>query len=163
MTRIVDNFLPEDTFKTITDVLLGVDFPWYYYFYVNTRYEQSEHIQFTHGFYHYLHENPWNSPYCDLIAPIMDNFEWQEILRVKANLIPKTSSHIVSGYHVDDNFPHNVAIFYLNTNNGFTSFENGDTIDCVNNRMLFFDGVTKHSSVTCTDKNVRVVLNINYR
>ena len=56
------------------------------------------------------------------------------------------------------------AIFYLNTNNGYTKFQD-NTIQDVNsvaNRLITFDGSLQHAGCSCTDQNVRVVLNINY-
>ena len=163
MTEVIDNFLPEVYFSQIEETLLGEKFPWYWNSYVNTPDEDVKHGQFIHGFFHYLQDDPWNSSYCDLIEEFIHSFRWKEMLRVKANLIPRTASRIVSGYHIDDLNPHKVGILYINTNNGYTLFENGDRIDCVRNRMLFFDGSQRHSSVTCTDENTRVVINLNYR
>ena len=162
MIEVIDDFLPERYFSKIEETLLGTEFPWYWHNYVNTPDEEPQHGQFTHGFFHYMQDNPWNSGYCELIEDFIHSFKWNEMLRVKANLIPRTTNNIVSGYHVDDLNPHKVGILYINTNNGCTMFENGDKIDCVRNRMLFFDGSMRHSSVTATDQNTRVVINLNY-
>ena len=163
MIKVIDDFLPSNQFEQISINLMGKHFPWYWNNFVNDRSEQHEHGQFTHGFFNYENTNPWNSVYGELLEDFINSFTWKEILRVKANLIPRTPTNIVSGYHVDQHFPHKAAIFYINTNNGSTIFENGDKIDCVANRMLFFDGGMRHSSVTATDQYNRVVINVNYK
>lgn len=163
MIEVIDNYLPENYFRSLQDLILGNSFPWYWYPYVNVPDEERKHSQFTHGFFHYLQDNPWNSSYCKEIEDLIHSFKWEEILRVKANLIPQTATNIVSGFHVDDLNPHKVAIFYVNSSDGWTLFENGDRINCVENRIIFFDGSIKHSSVTSTNTQVRVVININYR
>ena len=54
------------------------------------------------------------------------------------------------------------AIFYINTNNGYTLFEDGTKVESVENRICIFPYYMKHTGTTCTDKNQRVVININY-
>ena len=164
MIEVIDDFLPSNQFERISGNLMGNNFPWYWNNFVNDRNEQHEHGQFTHGFFNYELDNPWKSIYGQLLEDFIDSFTWEEILRVKANLIPRTPTNIFSGYHVDQKFPHKAAILYINTNNGYTQFEHdGSKVDCVANRMLFFDGSMRHSSVTATDQHNRVVINVNYK
>ena len=163
MIEVIDDFLPSNQFERISDNLMGKDFPWYWNHYVNVSGEQHEHGQFTHNFFNYLDDNPWGSMWGECLEDLIDSFTWKDLIRIKANLIPRTPTNIVSGYHVDQPFPHKVGILYINTNDGCTMFENGDKIDCVANRMLFFDGGMRHSSVTDTDQYNRVVINLNYR
>ena len=163
MIEVIDDFLPSNQFERISGNLMGNNFPWYWNNFVNDRNEQHEHGQFTHGFFNYELDNPWKSIYGQLLEDFIDSFTWKEMLRIKANLIPRTPTNIVSGYHVDQHFPHKVGILYINTNDGCTMFENGDKIDCVANRMLFFDGGMRHSSVTATDQYNRIVINLNYK
>ena len=54
------------------------------------------------------------------------------------------------------------AIYYLNTNNGFTKFENGDKVNSVANRMVIFDSNLKHTGTSCTDAHARMLINFNY-
>ena len=57
---------------------------------------------------------------------------------------------------------HKTSIFYINTNNGWTEFANGDRVKCVENRLVTFDSNLKHQGVTCTDKKRKIVINLNY-
>jgi predicted nuclease of restriction endonuclease-like RecB superfamily len=54
------------------------------------------------------------------------------------------------------------GIYYCNTNNGYTAFEDGDQIESVQNRLVLFPSNMKHSGSTCTDVNSRVAININF-
>ena len=54
------------------------------------------------------------------------------------------------------------SIFYMNTNNGCTVFEDGTEIKSVANRVVTFPRSTKHAGTTCSDENVRILINFNY-
>ena len=54
------------------------------------------------------------------------------------------------------------SIFYINTNNGYTKFENGEKVESVANRMVTFSTNLKHTGTSCTDERTRVVINFNY-
>ena len=58
---------------------------------------------------------------------------------------------------------HTVALFSLNTNNGYTEFENGKKIKSEENSLVIFPGHLKHRSVNQTDENKRINLNINFK
>ena len=68
------------------------------------------------------------------------------------------------GFHVDvpTDYDSKTAILYLNTNNGYTEFENGQRVESVANRLVVFDSALKHTGTTCTDQKRRIVLNLNY-
>jgi hypothetical protein len=80
-------------------------------------------------------------------------------------LITKHSDIIETGMHVDCPHAPDVAvtsILYLNTNNGYTKFEDGTKVDSIKNRLLTFPTHMRHTSSTCTDENYRINININY-
>ena len=54
------------------------------------------------------------------------------------------------------------SIFYVNTNNGYTKFEDGTKVESVANRMVIFPSNMKHIGTSCTDEKTRVVINFNY-
>ena len=88
-------------------------------------------------------------------------------MRVKINLQTITPEIIKRTFHSDmagilGNNPYKTAIFYFNTNNGYTEFETGEIVESIANRIVIFDGRIKHRGTTCTDQKTRVVLNINY-
>ena len=55
------------------------------------------------------------------------------------------------------------AIYYLSDTNGQTSFEKGDTVECIKNRLLIFPSNERHSAITHTEGDaMRLVINFNY-
>ena len=161
--KIIDDFLSEEDLKRLQDVMLSPDFPWYYNPSID-REGQEDKFQFIHAFYR------WNRPmsnfydgwYEKLIKPIVgDN---AVIERIKANLLTKTTNIIENEFHVDHftKKPCTTAIFYLNSNNGHTEFENGRCVECRENRLIRFPVGDKHTGTSCTDENIRVVINFFY-
>ena len=92
------------------------------------------------------------------------------INRIKANLIPRTSTINVHTYHTDISISDDeeklkqwkTSIFYVITNNGYTSFEDGTIVNSVDNRLVTFPSNMKHAGSSCTDQKVRIVINFNY-
>ena len=84
------------------------------------------------------------------------------MVRIKVNMEPKTAEPIESCLHTDTNQYNKTAIYYVNTNNGYTRFKDGTKVDSIANRIVIFDAQTEHGGVTQTDEQVRVVVNINY-
>ena len=70
--------------------------------------------------------------------------------------------HLAYGLHVDTRWPGaTTAILYLNTNDGYTLFEDGRQVARVANRLVLFDASLRHTGVSCTDAPERLVLNLN--
>ena len=55
-----------------------------------------------------------------------------------------------------------VAIYYVNTNNGYTLFKNNKKVMSEKNKLVIFDANTEHASTTCTNQDYRIVINFNY-
>ncbi len=163
MYKIIDNCLDQESFLTLKNTLLGKDFPWYLN---NSKvFKVSEvpsiyNYQFTHTFY-YGHTR--SSDWFKVIMPVLEVINPAAIVKIKANLTPVTSSIITYDFHVDQFSAHGMtAVFYVNTNNGYTEFKDGIKIQSIENRLVLFDSNTLHSGTTCTDEKVRCVLNFNY-
>ena len=84
------------------------------------------------------------------------------LIRVKANLNTRTHKIVKHGFHVDLPYPCTTAIYYVNTCNGFTEFEDGTVVESVANRFVTFPSSLKHTGTTCTDQKARMVINFNY-
>ena len=54
------------------------------------------------------------------------------------------------------------AIFYINTNNGYTKYEDGNKVASVENRLVIAPNNLMHTNVSQTDIKNRVVINLNY-
>jgi len=155
----IDNFLSEEDFIPLSDMLNSFYFPWY--FNDQICYESDGLSQFTHTFFEELTRSP-NSDFYPLVECFLDKLEVKELIRIKANLNVKTEVPIQTGYHID--YPDaTTAVFYLDTNNGGTELNKTTFVESVANRIVIFDSNIQHTGVTCTDQKKRIVLNINYR
>jgi hypothetical protein len=165
--KVIDNFLSEQDFLTLKTALLGSSFPWYLNsIKVNknkTTIDDKFNYQFTHGFYY---DHSPKSQYIELVTPIILKLNPSALLRIKANLTPNTYKIIEYDYHRDFDAPHRFdgmsAVFYVNTNNGYTMFETGEKIESIENRIVIFDSDILHTGTSCTDEKTRCVLNFNY-
>ena len=159
--KIIDNFLDLSTFTILQNVFLSADIPWYYNKGINKPLNSDDlnDYQFTHKIYE---NNRAYSETFELMQPILKALEVKALVRIKANLSSKTETHQVYGLHKDTDFECTTAIMYLNTTNGYTVFEDDEKVDGVENRLIKFDSQLKHSGVSSTDTQVRVVLNLNY-
>ena len=89
------------------------------------------------------------------------------IWRIKANLQLHGGEAYKSNWHYDftgDGYPvenMETAIYYVNSNNGYTEF-NDCKVESVANRMVFFPSNTKHRGVNATNVKARYVINFNY-
>ena len=158
--EIIDDFLDKEQFKKIKNKLLHYNFGWYLSHAVTgTDNKNKEHYNFTHKFYEHYRIN--SEVFSDLLF-IINKLEVKSLLRIKANLYPKTEKIIEHDFHVDYEFPHKSALYMINTNNGFTILEDGKKIKTKENRMLLFDASEKHKSTTCTDDIYKCNIIFNY-
>jgi len=157
--KIIDNFLEEEDFKQIESVILNPLMPWYYGGAVGNFTENNDDYYFTHMLYNGV------TPQSDLfyiVSPILDKLKIKALMRVKVNMYPNINKFNVHEKHTDYPDMHKGAIFYLNTNNGYTILEDNTKIESVRNRILLFDPSTSHSSTNCTDQKTRLNINFNY-
>ena len=170
--KIEDNCLSLDNFKKITDLILGDKFfqiPWYYNPIVDypDETDDPDKFQFVHIFYD---NSPlYVSPFMKQLNPILDIIQPVSVYRIKANLLTKTSNIIENEFHIDINGmldekikQWTTSIFYANTNDGSTEFEDGTKVESVANRMVTFPANLKHRGTSCTDEKRRVAINFNY-
>ena len=93
--------------------------------------------------------------------PILCSLNFKYLLRAKANCYSQRDKEIITKFHIDDANPHTVALYSINTNNGYTLFENQEKIYSKENQIIIFDGSIKHASVSQTDTSIRVNVNFN--
>tara|TARA_B100001250_G_C19367886_1_gene600572 strand:+ start:55 stop:570 length:516 start_codon:yes stop_codon:yes gene_type:complete len=169
--KVIDNFLPSYQFKQIYSIMMGSDFPWYYNPTILDE-DSDDYIQdrwqLSHTFHH--HDKGAQSSFNTLMEPIISRLEIKpdNLLRIKANLNPKTIFHRRGGYHTDiirSSTRSNVkiALLYVNSNNGWTHIKGYGKVKSVANRMVIFDCNLFHSGYTCTDEKTRVVINFNWK
>jgi hypothetical protein len=163
--KIIDNFLPDYQFKQVEKVLMSNQIPWYYGPSLESPLYKGKkaRYQFTHVFF--AQEHGGNKTYFfDVIEPCLVALRVSYLRKVKCNLNPRTLFHRWNDYHIDfKNLPvAKTAVYYINTNNGYTKFQKGGKVKSVANRMVIFDSDQYHRGVTCTDQDERVVVNFNY-
>ena len=157
--KIIDNLIDDKSLKNLSDTLLGVEFPWYYNS-SKSSIDDAENYQFTHIFFS---EKTIKTSHWKLILPIIEKLEVKDLIRVKANLTPKKDINYKYPMHTDTDLKgHKTSVFYVNTNNGGTIFQNGKKAISKANRLVEFDSHQNHAGVDCTDQKVRVVINFNY-
>ena len=162
MFEVIDNFLDKKNFKNIQEnIFYSENFPWYFgpvLDYVGEKgFDQSK---FVHVFY--SHNSP-NSKSMDLLLPIIKKLKCISLIRIKANSNYYTNKIMEGKYHIDNKHKGTTtAIYYLNTNDGYTKFKNKGKVKSVENRMVVFPSNLEHQGYTCSDKLKRVVVNFNY-
>ena len=170
--KIEDNCLSLDNFKKITDLILGnksFQIPWYWNPLIDYDNEIENPVKFQ--FIHIFYDNSplYVSPYMEPLNSILDILQPVSVYRIKANLLTKTSNIIENKFHIDMNdIPDEkikqwtTSIFYVNTNDGYTEFEDGTKVESVANRMVTFPTNLKHRGTSCTNEKRRVAINFNY-
>lgn len=138
--------------------MMGADFSWFYNDAISRPGEIVENCYFTHAFY----LKTITSGFFNILEPILEKIDAKALVRAKGNMYLNINKYIVDNRHVDYEFEHKGAIFYVNTNNGATILEDGTKIQSVENRLLMFDPTKPHSSTNCTDEKRRVNINFNY-
>ena len=166
--KIYDNFLSDEEFKLLQTFMLGEDIPWYFNRFTTLRPERSidaaevafkEGCKFTHSFWRDM-EGP-TSPYYKKLLPLLEKCGAKHVVKIKANLLLKTPQIIDHCFHVDTKVNCTTIVYYLNTCNGYTHFEDGSRIDTIENRALIFNSQIPHGGSTTSNSDNRVVLNIN--
>tara|TARA_R100000234_G_C4941712_1_gene153257 strand:+ start:90 stop:584 length:495 start_codon:yes stop_codon:yes gene_type:complete len=160
--KVIDNFLSPSDFELTQNFFTSTNFIWYFNDTIANHEQGLDQFQFVHPFFDI--RNPSKSNFSNFLNPLLLKLKPKYILRIKANLRPRTDNIVLSPYHTDMDLNQQTAIFYLNTNNGYTKFQDNlyDDVHSVANRLLSFDGSLQHCGTSCTDQNTRILLNINY-
>lgn len=164
MFEVRDNLLSINEFTKLRDEIFHPQVDWHLNLgIVRSETANLDDIQFVHQIYNF--GRPL-SPLLPELEPIRAALDICVNLRIKINLTAKSVVPYSSGFHVDmsslNHLPIKTAVFYVNDNNGYTEFENGERVYSKANRAVIFDGPTSHSGVSCTDAKYRCVINWNY-
>ena len=163
--KIEDDLLDQKDFDEIQTLMMGDDFAWYFVDSIDYDDYEEEKYMFFHMFY--FSYTPQSS-YFENLTPIFEIIKPISLWRIKANLLTKTSNIIENAFHIDMDMPEekikqwSTSIFYVNTNDGYTKFEDGTKVESIANRLVSFPANMKHTGTSCTDEKTRVVINFNY-
>ena len=163
--KVEDNFLKQEEFDKIQKLMDEPSpFPWFYADRIVFE-DDVDKFQFIHAFYD--NHMPM-SPFTNELDSIINIIQPFSIVKIRAKLLTRTPEIVESTFHVDIPPPEEklkqwtTSIFYINTNNGYTKFEDGTIVESVANRMLSFPANIKHCGTSCTDERRRIVINFNY-
>ena len=186
MINLHDNFLTNVEFGQLREQVFFGGIPWYYNEQKVKEVEEDDfnNYQFTHVFYETNSDARifTRSEKFPLMLPILSRLSLIGIYRIKANLEPlkvglnvwmdesKKVSNEVSGvdryyseFHTDNDCDSmTTGIFYMNTCDGYTEFEDGSKVECRANRFITFPSSLKHRGVSQLDARFKCVINFNY-
>ena len=155
---IIKNVLSIKDYQQLKEVYESYDMPWLYNDGVS--YIGDGEFQFVHPIW----ENGIKpGPEWSTIIPILNVLSPFNIIKIKSNLRTKSPMLVESGLHRDVFLPGSfTAIYYVNTCNGYTKWEDGDKIESQANMLVVFPSNMRHLGTSCTDVNRRTVINFNY-
>jgi len=161
MIQVIDNFLDDNSSKHLHDGMLSSSFPWFLCDKIVLK-QPTDNIQFTHIFYG--EGEPKSQFYQELVnIGILAKLNASALVKVKSNIQLKSHSIIKNPLHVDNSHANCITgIYYVNTNNGYTYFENGEVVESICGRMVLFPSNMIHGGTTCTDQKYRCVINFNF-
>ena len=131
---VKDDFLTLEELDQLDSIINDQFFPWFY----QTVQTWDDDPFFCHVLYHA------DEPRSEFYNPVQNIFKkymkWTSMYRLNVNLCPKIGS--TSNFHTDTNGKDNeevmtTAIFYLNTNNGYTRFDHKDPQEEKGKRYTF--------------------------
>lgn len=163
--EIIDNFLSEEHHQRFFNLLKSNHFPWFLcevLTYSELDCEDLNNYQFSYVFCSERNGQFSSGRHFQAIFPFFERIKPKNVFMIKANLTLRTDNIIEHGMHIDHHLKSKTAVYYVNSNDGYTKFETGEVVESVANRMVIFDSEIKHTGTTCTNALGRFVLNLNY-
>ncbi len=163
--KVIDNLLDEQYFAKLQDQFMSPEVPWIYADNVigeeDLRCDPKYNYQLALNIYKDF--SPQSQAF-EILHPIVTDprLKMVGLFSIKANMNPATETIQEHGLHTDAMFKCRTAVFFLNTNNGYTLFEDGTKVESVANRIVTFPSDMEHSGTSCTDEKRRLVINFNY-
>jgi|TARA_B100001094_G_C17497591_1_gene469516 hypothetical protein len=153
--KVIDNFLDQDSFNHFKNIITGQYFPWYFN---NQKVLEDNHLD-NYQFVNTFKDGNTAMPLLDVFK---EKLNVSNFLRAKLNCTTRTNKIFEFKSHRDLDVNCLVSIFYINSNNGYTKFENGQKIESIENRLITFNNNLKHNGTTSTNSQTRIVLNLCY-
>jgi hypothetical protein len=156
--KIIDNYLGADKNKKLKKIMESHNFMWS----AGPTLCKEDNTLFNFHFSHIFYiNNNINSSYFDDLNDLLIKIKPLSLIRIKANLNTITHKAVKYPEHVDQTFKCKIAIYYINSNNGYTTI--GDKkITSKQDRMVFFNSQTPHYGTSSTNCNNRMIINFNY-
>ena len=165
--KIIDNFLSDEDFKTICNLILTPSrsreqtFCWNYNSNVS-HYDEEEHY-WKYKYVHTAFEDVQCTTAMNILTPFIEDerLDCKAMKRIIINAYPWTPKVYKHEEHTDYEFPHKGALLNLVTCNGYT-FVEGKKVKSVANRVLLFNPSLPHYGTTTSNAKRRVIVNFNY-
>ena len=170
--RVIDDFLSEENYRPIYKYFMcngsfSYGMPWYY---SNGIVKEGDGIQFIspiYSDYKIDNDDAW-----EVIKPIIHKINSIAFYRIKANLTISGNIQSIDDkeiLHIDNDYCKHrpgvmtTGIYYVNSNNGYTLFEDGTKVESLANRFVVFPCHIKHGGMPFTDDSKRrIVINFNW-
>jgi len=160
--KIIQNYLDPTVFKQLQNhVVWNTDFPMYMINLDNVSRVKGHKHEWLGAHVIYGSNEPKSPHYNYFVKVFQPALKWRILIRVKVNFYPGTDKIYEHATHIDREFEHKVALFSLNTCNGYTKIGK-NKIESKNNQMILFSGDIQHCSSTCTNAKGRYNINFNY-
>jgi hypothetical protein len=154
---IINNFLENSFFNEFKKLMFSNHINWYLKDHMTT----NDDYFFSHDFFQEFTIK--SAYYQEFIIPILKELKFLTVDSVRANLMLKKEKIYQSNFHNDRFFDCKTAILYMNTCNGNTLFDEKEKfkLNCVENTVVIFESLIKHSAVSQSDTTKRIVINFN--
>lgn len=162
---VLDDYLEREQFLALQAAVESPLFPWETSGILKdppAHLSAAQNQQQVHGFFLRNARRQYVSPCFAMLRPLIERLTPLDLIKAKVNRTARQERHIEYGLHLDTQRPGaTTAVFYLNSNNGYTLFEDGARVASVANRLVLFDASRSHTGASCTDAEYRLVLNLN--
>jgi hypothetical protein len=152
--KVIDDFLDLEDLESIKSVILNKNFLW------EIR-ECEEGNNLFLELSHYSNNRPLSEFYNDLI-PIMKKIEVLGLVEIKSNMYFKNTYLQSFKKQKKHDFSVGTAIYYLNSNDGYTLLQDGSKIESRENRIVLFEETTFYYETNCTNSTCRANITFNY-
>jgi hypothetical protein len=175
--KILDDALPKEIFAELQSIVMRN--PRFVYGVTETAYTGDTYKSLSASI-----EDQWQKQYFTVLLQMMGEkagIKIGKVFRVRVGLIHRDIQQVVNGAHIDQLYPHKVGLLYLNNTDGTTKIYNETAdfnqqvsisatenlsvdreIECLENRIVFFDGARYHSSTTPMNTQLRYAVNFNF-
>ena len=178
--KVIENFLPNAIFKRIKYTVEGINFQWRRFENLAGNAVKTSPYKIVDGFSNILNVQENTGIFLPLIDCIADelNTTPHSIMRAHVNLTTPQygwSAEDLGCPHIDDNEPHFVALFYIDSADGDTVLYNEFGPDVSQeftvynriapqpNKLLLFNGLRFHSANPPLTRRKRIIVNLNFR
>ena len=176
MVEILDNFLEPDIHEQLGKSIIkinkwqisSIDYESVHYENLNKPQPKNKN-QMVHTFY-FEPDAVLDRNTIGIVHPILSIIRPFVVWRIKANLQYRTHKVDKNNYHTDIGAilsdkrkkQWTTAVYYVNSNNGYTEFEDGTIVESVGNRFASFPANMIHRGTSCSDEEYRLIINFNY-